>query len=171
MIKIYLMVEINNKKSATDRYLNYIYNDKNLLDGRNIAETLIGRKGNNKKGKVPKTYIIKNIFEDFAYAVFRVRDPKPKGDEDLPPLETEEEAEKRISLKDEPKKEADKIMKRIKTKFSSEPDKEPLEDAKKGEGLKILTPNQLLTRLPIFLAQKKARNNSQKLNSEVRQII
>ena len=55
MIKIYLMVEINNKKSATDRYLNYIYNDKNLLDGRNIAETLIGRKGNNKKGKVPKT--------------------------------------------------------------------------------------------------------------------
>ena len=25
------MVEINNKKSATDRYLNYIYNDKNYL--------------------------------------------------------------------------------------------------------------------------------------------
>ena len=62
-------------------------------------------------------------------------------------------------------------MKRIKTKFSLEPDKEPLEDAKKGEGLKILTPNQLLTRLPILLAQKKARNNSQKLNSEIRQII
>ena len=32
---------------------------------------------------------------------------------------------------------------------------------KKGEGLKVLTPNQLLTRLPILLAQKKAANNSQ----------
>ena len=59
MIKIYLMVEINNKKSATDRYLNYIYNDKNLLDGRNIAETLIGRKGNNKKVKFLKHILLK----------------------------------------------------------------------------------------------------------------
>ena len=42
---------------------------------------------------------------------------------------------------------------------------------KEGEGLKILTPNQLLTRLPILLAQKKAGSNSQKLNNEIRQII
>ena len=34
-----------------------------------------------------------------------------------------------------------------------------------------MTPNQLLTRLPILLAQKKAGNNSQKLNNEIRQII
>ena len=39
-----------------------------------------------------------------------------------------------------------------------------------------MTPNQLLTRLPILLAQKKARNkkarnNSEKLNNEIRQII
>ena len=33
----------------------------------------------------------------------------------------------------------------------------------KGEGLKILTPNQLLSRLPIPLAQLKAGNNSEKL--------
>ena len=32
-------------------------------------------------------------------------------------------------------------------------------------------PNQLLTRLPILLAQKKAGNNSQKLNNEIRQTI
>ena len=31
-----------------------------------------------------------------------------------------------------------------------------------------MTPNQLLTRLPISLAQKKAGNNSQKLNNEIR---
>ena len=59
-------------------------------------------------------------------------------------------------------------MKRIKTKSSSESDKEePPKDAKKGEGLKIMTPNQLLTRLPILLAQKNAGNNSQKLNNEI----
>ena len=31
-----------------------------------------------------------------------------------------------------------------------------------GEGLKILTPNQMLNRLPISLAQLKAGNNSEK---------
>ena len=33
----------------------------------------------------------------------------------------------------------------------------------KGQGLKILTPNQMLSRLPITLAQLKAGNNSEKL--------
>ena len=32
-----------------------------------------------------------------------------------------------------------------------------------GQGLKILTPDQMLSRLPISLAQLKAGNNSQKL--------
>ena len=32
-----------------------------------------------------------------------------------------------------------------------------------GQGLKILTPDQMLSRLPITLAQLKAGNNSQKL--------
>ena len=36
-----------------------------------------------------------------------------------------------------------------------------------GQGLKILTPNQMLSRLPIFLAQLKAGNNSQKLKNEI----
>ena len=38
----------------------------------------------------------------------------------------------------------------------------------KGKGLKILTPNQMLCRLPITLAQLKAGNNSEKLKNEVR---
>ena len=40
----------------------------------------------------------------------------------------------------------------------------------KGEGLKILTPNQMLSRLPISLAQLKAGNNSEKLKNEIRQL-
>ena len=38
-------------------------------------------------------------------------------------------------------------------------------------GLKILTPKQLLQRLPIALAQVKAGNNSENLLNEIRQIV
>ena len=41
----------------------------------------------------------------------------------------------------------------------------------KGIGLKILTPNQMLSRLPISLAQLKAGNNSEKLKHEIRQLL
>ena len=41
----------------------------------------------------------------------------------------------------------------------------------KGEGLKILTPNQMLKRLPIALAQVKVGNNSESLLNEIRQIV
>ena len=40
-----------------------------------------------------------------------------------------------------------------------------------GTGLKILTPKQMLQRLPISLAQIKAGNNSQSLLNEIRQIV
>ena len=40
-----------------------------------------------------------------------------------------------------------------------------------GTGLKILTPNQMLKRLPIALAQIKAGNNSESLLNEIRQIL
>ena len=40
-----------------------------------------------------------------------------------------------------------------------------------GSGLKILIPNQMLSRLPIFLARLKAGNNSEKLKNEIRQIL
>ena len=40
-----------------------------------------------------------------------------------------------------------------------------------GLGLKILTPNQMLSRLPISLARLKAGNNSEKLKNEIRQLL
>ena len=40
-----------------------------------------------------------------------------------------------------------------------------------GTGLKILTPNQMLSRLPITLAQLEAANNSEKLKNEIRQLL
>ena len=40
-----------------------------------------------------------------------------------------------------------------------------------GQGLKMLTPQQMHSRLPISLAQLKARNNSQKLKNEISQLL
>ena len=40
-----------------------------------------------------------------------------------------------------------------------------------GKGLKILTPDQMISKLPISLAQLEAGNNSEKLKNEVRQLL
>ena len=44
-------------------------------------------------------------------------------------------------------------------------------DSKQGTGLKIITPKQMLQRLPIALAQIKADSNSESLLNEIRQIV
>ena len=53
------------------------------------------------------------------------------------------------------------------------PDLESEESAKqrikqRAQGLKILTPEQIFSRLPIYLGKLKAGNNSQKLKNEIR---
>ena len=40
-----------------------------------------------------------------------------------------------------------------------------------GKGVKILAPNQMLSRLPISLAQLEAGNNSEKIKNEIRQLL
>ena len=41
-------------------------------------------------------------------------------------------------------------------------------EQQEGKGLKTLTPNQILIRLPITLAQLNAGNNSEKIKNEIR---
>ena len=45
------------------------------------------------------------------------------------------------------------------------------EEVREGKRIKILTPNKLLTRLPILLAQIKTGKNSYKFKYEIRQIL
>ena len=45
----------------------------------------------------------------------------------------------------------------------------PLDES--GQGLKMLTPKQIISRLPISLAQLKVGNNSEKLKNEIRQLL
>ena len=46
-----------------------------------------------------------------------------------------------------------------------------IQKQKQRQGLKILTPSQMLSRLPISLTQLKAGNNSEKLKNEIRQLL
>ena len=45
------------------------------------------------------------------------------------------------------------------------------EHSQEGQGIKVLTPNQMFSRLPISLAQLKAGTNSEKLKNEIRQFL
>ena len=46
-----------------------------------------------------------------------------------------------------------------------------IQSNQKGKGLKILTPDQILSRLPIISAKLNAGNDSEKLKNEIRQIL
>ena len=59
----------------------------------------------------------------------------------------------------------DKIVKLVEEILSFNKQKQ------QGEGVKILMARQMLSRLPISLAQLKVGNNSKKLKNEIRTII
>ena len=52
-----------------------------------------------------------------------------------------------------------------------ESEKSAEQENQEGQGLKILTQNQMLSRLPISLAQLQAGNNSEKLKNEIRKLL
>ena len=106
---------------------------------------------------------------DLAKALFEIKD-KRKNDDFV------EEIKNRWSkLKDETEKtprdkkgneKIDKILEIVKeiVRFSRQ-------NQQKGQGLKILTLNQMLNRSPIALAQLQAGNNFNKLKNEIRQLL
>ena len=65
----------------------------------------------------------------------------------------------------------DHAIKFIKDHSSMILEAKKLAKEQEGTGLKILTPNQILKRLPIALAQIKAGNNSESLLNEIRKIV
>ena len=74
-------------------------------------------------------------------------------------------------IKNVPKDEVSKFEENEKIIDIGESILEPNNEKKSGKGLKVLTPNQMLSRLPIALAQLKAGNNSEKLKNEIRQLL
>ena len=71
-------------------------------------------------------------------------------------------------------KDLDKSIVDTSQKLDDMPDLETKEDAakiQKGLGIKILTPQEMITRYNVLLAQLNSGNNSQKLKNEIRQIV
>ena len=108
---------------------------------------------------------------DLATKLFKTKDKKKNS-------ELVKEIKNRWSkLKDETKKMSEEEIKNEKPNQILEIinkivdfDKE-IQKEKESSGLKILTPNQMLSRLPISLAQLKVGNNSEKLKNKIRQLL
>ena len=74
---------------------------------------------------------------------------------------------KRSDLSDEINEQPDKLLEVVKEilDFNEEIQKQ------RGQGPRILTPNQMLSRLPTLLTQLKAENNSEKHKNKIRQLL
>ena len=75
--------------------------------------------------------------------------------------------EKIIEMLEEGRKieKLDKMVKLVEEILSFNKQKQEVQD------IKILTPSQMLSRLPIFLAQLEAGDNSEELKNEIRQLL
>ena len=104
-------------------------------------ENLLRRYRNFSKNKNVQT--IATIISNLGYAVFGLYLPSKCNANDV----------ENVDIRDMPGLESEE------------------DTAIKGTGLKIMIPSQLITRLPILLAQKQAGNSSQKLDNEIIQII
>ena len=123
--------------------INNKYDAKKIYREIMKDENLLRRHRNFSKNKNAQT--MATIISNLGYAVFGVLLPSALTSEDI----------ENVDIRGMPDLESEKDA----------------EKRQKGQELKIMTPNQLIARLPILLAQKQAVNNSQKLNNEVRQII
>ena len=149
--------KIKNKKEAEKIYLDKLNYDRELF-----------YKLKNTDRNYERWF---NIYDELKDAVFG----KFKTKKDIL-LEEDEKLDIATGGKDEVRKSVIQTISKLDdkeepiyiTKLKTE---EEVEKRVKGTGLKIVTPNQLITRLPILLAQKQADNNSQKLNNEIRQTI
>ena len=72
---------------------------------------------------------------------------------------------KEMSEKERKIENPDKIVKLVEEIFRFNKQKQ------EEQGIKILTPSQMFSRLPISLAQLEAGNNSEKLKNEIRQLL
>ena len=126
--------------------LNNNYNPKN--------KTKIKEKDNTLKSAKKLFTIRKKIINAFSEGIF----PYIDG------FQVEKESD------DESTSENEEMDTTIMPELESEESAEQRRN-QQGKGLKILTPNQMLNRLPISLAQLKAGNNSEKLKNKIRQLL
>ena len=149
--------ELNNKINYNN--LKYpIYATKNLLDFSELTDplTLLDKI---KKGELKLETAKgnqKNLFEDIKY--IRKRNKNAEQKKILANLNMFYNGR-------------NSVIKFVEDYGSMILEAKRLAREQEGIGLKKLTPNQMLKRLPIVLAQVKAGNNSESLLNEIRQIV
>ena len=131
------------KKPIKTYYSSDIFGNHNI-DTKNINEALI----NYNDGKITQDKFLQiynvfiNDFDKFS-KVIKKKQPGARGPN-----------QKRLLV------DGNELKKVIEKSFNPS-----------GSGQKILTPQQMLARLPILLAQIKVGNNSQELKNEIRQLL
>ena len=164
-----------------------MFNDKILTPANITAST---NSANNKNKLLRIFFDLKEVLDRKLYDLKTVGDKyvtvnlKNKAVDKQPELETQKEITLELDKKKEPKSE-ENIAEREKLRRQQDdksptippiPDLETEEPAaqernKQVKLLKLLTPSQMLSRLPISLAQLNAGNNSEKLKNEIRQLL
>ena len=112
-----------------------------------------------------------NILEpsDLAKKLFKIKDQKKNNDfvEEIKNRWSKlKDRTEKIHRDKKENKGLDKILEIVKDILNFNK-----QNQQKGQGIKILTPNQMLNRLPIASAQLHAGNNSNKLKNEIRQLL
>ena len=147
LIKDIVRRKANTKKEAKDRF--------NAILDTDISKTAGLNKYTKNQSKI--LYIFRLLKELFlGYETDDETDEKSDEQPDKQPdNETNETGDKQSDITDMPDLESEEYAEQGRKQ--------------KGQGLKILTPNMMLSRLPLTLL--KARNNSEKLKNEIRQLF
>ena len=168
------LVDHISKNQITYDEVKMIFNYKIISAGNKIAITNL-----TDKTKLLKIFFdLREVLSGELYGV-KILDGKyesvklkNKADDEQSRLEIQREMPSELGNKEELK------FEKRRQKFDEQPDTTDMPDLESEESadqkwqrLKILTPNQMLSRLPISLSQLKAENNSKKLKNEIRQLL
>ena len=177
--KKYNILEILKNINAifTGNYLYYKELPKETIFERSIADRIKSRKERfniiNTNKKNIRNYFFKEYF-NYSSPDTMIKKLKNAGDEknkNMIKLINKNLNKMKKIIKNVPENKTFKIEENKKIIDIVERILELNSEKQLQQGLKILTPNQMLSRLPITLSQLKAGNNSEKFKNEIRQLL
>ena len=161
----------------TGTYFHYKELPKKTIFQRNIAESVKLRKRRldiiDKKKENINNELLNHYFGYLNPVIMleRLRDASEEKNKDLVESINKKLTKMKNIVKNVPKDKVSRVEENEKIIDIVESILELNSENQLGIGLKILTPNQMLSRLPITLAQLNAGDNSEKLKNEIRQLL
>ena len=161
----------------TGTYFHYKELPKKTIFQRNIAESVKLRKRRldiiDKKKENINNELLNHYFGYLNPVIMlgRLRDASEVKNKDLVESINKKLTKMKNIVKNVPKDKVSRVEENEKIIDIVESILELNSENQLGIGLKILTPNQMLSRLPITLAQLNAGDNSEKLKNEIKQLL